>query len=621
MKLNYVEISGMHNIKDRKLVNLDNKIYLWGRNGSGKSTILQAIQLGLLGYVPGTNKTKSEIFSKHAGGNILDISVSIDLGSDNLVINRTWMKKGNSIIHTTNYIPDQYDEEFVKNLIRDTELPIFNFSDFLNLTANKMKDWFFDFLPKDISDIDFKGRFQAKLDSEGIVLKDVQFLDNLPLEDLQGSTMDKIRELNDRLKSRLSNSKVELKRVEDTIQSLIYYSDVDDCTDSNSLKIRLEDLNTRLHDIKSAKESYERNYAMREELKSYSDYSSSSAEEDPTFLENQNIYDDCIQTIKECEDKIARLNDDISRVDSDIQYSKHELNSIEYILNSNGHCPLLECRCDDIADRLDDYQSQFDKRKAEIESMEGRKSTIQSDIGELNDKITSCRNNQKVASSNCETIKLRYHRKEVLMSSLHEVSPYLDYDAEIDSLEKSIEHTQDELVKIEANNRYNELVDKLTETRFNLEQQMAAYKVLISFTGVNGLQNEYAVAPFKKLSEYIDEFIPNLFGDDCYCKFNLESSANSFGFGLVRGLDYIPFESLSSGERCMFTLALMIAITRMSKQDIKLVMVDDLFDHLDDNNVKLLFQSLDNVLDVQMILAGVESIGESNFASLDVSVL
>lgn len=71
----------------------------------------------------------------------------------------------------------------------------------------------------------------------------------------------------------------------------------------------------------------------------------------------------------------------------------------------------------------------------------------------------------------------------------------------------------------------------------------------------------------------------------------------------------------------MFTLALMIAITRMSKQDIKLVMVDDLFDHLDDNNVKLLFQSLDNVLDVQMILAGVESIGESNFASLDVSVL
>ena len=66
MKVKSVGISGMHNVT-KQTYNFDNVNYLYGLNGAGKSTILQAIQLGILGYIPGTAKRPADIF-KHANG-------------------------------------------------------------------------------------------------------------------------------------------------------------------------------------------------------------------------------------------------------------------------------------------------------------------------------------------------------------------------------------------------------------------------------------------------------------------------------------------------------------------------------------------------------------------------
>ena len=63
---------------------------------------------------------------------------------------------------------------------------------------------------------------------------------------------------------------------------------------------------------------------------------------------------------------------------------------------------------------------------------------------------------------------------------------------------------------------------------------------------------------------------------------------------------------LSSGEKCLFTLALLMSIARFSDSDLKLIMIDDLFDHLDDANIDRVFESLLNVSDMQLIFAGVK---------------
>ena len=58
----------------------------------------------------------------------------------------------------------------------------------------------------------------------------------------------------------------------------------------------------------------------------------------------------------------------------------------------------------------------------------------------------------------------------------------------------------------------------------------------------------------------------------------------------------------------MYTLALMISLVDASNSQLKLVMVDDLLDHLDNINVDKLFKSLQTVSGIQMVFAGVKDV-------------
>ncbi len=122
------------------------------------------------------------------------------------------------------------------------------------------------------------------------------------------------------------------------------------------------------------------------------------------------------------------------------------------------------------------------------------------------------------------------------------------------------------------------------------------------------MQNSFA-SPFEDFKDSMDKYIPILF-KNAKCSFNLSGKANSFSFGLTRGDRYIPYELLSSGEKCMYMLCMMLCLTYESSSKLKLILVDDLFDHLDDENIEKLFESLYNVEDIQMIFAGVKKVSE-----------
>ena len=67
MKISSVTIEGMHKLGQPKKYTFNNLTYLYGPNGSGKSTVLEAIQLALLGYIPGMNK-KNDYYAKSSNG-------------------------------------------------------------------------------------------------------------------------------------------------------------------------------------------------------------------------------------------------------------------------------------------------------------------------------------------------------------------------------------------------------------------------------------------------------------------------------------------------------------------------------------------------------------------------
>ena len=163
MKIKTITIEGMHNVV-RKTYTLDNLTYFYGKNGVGKSTILQAIQLAILGYIPGTAKKNDAIF-KHCNCNKLVVTAILDDDGLTREIRRSWKKTDNAISASVEVFPDDFD---VDELAGDLELPIFNFNEFTGMTANKLKDWFIQFLPGMNDTIEWESVFKGYGSEEDI---------------------------------------------------------------------------------------------------------------------------------------------------------------------------------------------------------------------------------------------------------------------------------------------------------------------------------------------------------------------------------------------------------------------------------------------------------------------
>ena len=76
MKIKSVYVDGLHTVHN-KTYTFEDITYLHGRNGVGKSTILNAIQFALLGYIPGTSKTKAAIL-RHSKDNKIVVKIVLD---------------------------------------------------------------------------------------------------------------------------------------------------------------------------------------------------------------------------------------------------------------------------------------------------------------------------------------------------------------------------------------------------------------------------------------------------------------------------------------------------------------------------------------------------------------
>ena len=121
-------------------------------------------------------------------------------------------------------------------------------------------------------------------------------------------------------------------------------------------------------------------------------------------------------------------------------------------------------------------------------------------------------------------------------------------------------------------------------------------------------------APYKQLAEkmsvYLQEFFAGKFKS---AKFHLSEKSNNFSFGVINNeSNYIEFDLLSSGEKCLYTLVLLLSIAESSDSQLKLIMIDDLLDHLDTARIKDCFETLYKISNVQILMAGVQNCTHSN---------
>lgn len=635
MRLSSITIKGMHNI-DNKTYDLKNFNYLNGLNGAGKTTIMQAIQFALLGYIPGTDKRKEAIF-RHAGEPEMTVTLNIDDGGPGIQIIRKYIKTSKDIVTTCDVTPVGFA---LQDIMQGLELPVCNFDEFVGMTSNKLKDWFMWFLPASDDPIVWNKVLDDAIVDYGKILhpefvKEIKDSAAKLPEGLEG-----IRQFNEQLKSVLSFKKGEATRVQSTIQSLIFYDDCDEGLNSDSLKQDIAAAILKRDELKRQQLLSSQNAQIKKDIealglpanlieadKGYAELTSrlqslsSKSDEEPDVSKYQQIITTC--------------NEKITAKKVDQQNKRFMINERQKVIDGKGVCPYTNGTCVEISKLVDEYALEVAELTKEISEIDAELIKINADMSKAQGQITSIQtefNNARrireqelqQVNQDIRIIEQSYTKLISLQSRLTSVSSDMtdvEFIIHIQTLEGDMQSKQELIAKIEANKRYNELTDTLTKEKYQTEQDIEILKDWIKLTDVNGLQSKVMDKPFEGLADKMTTYLKKFFVDDSIkAKFYLSEKANSFSFGIFRDNIYISFDQLSGGEQCLYTLALLTSIVDTDDINMPLVLVDDLLDHLDRPRIDALFEALYGLDSVQIILAGVQECKHENASEFVIEV-
>lgn len=605
MKLKSIKIEGMNNVLEKEYI-FNDVNYLYGPNGAGKSTVLQAIQLALLGYIPGTAKINTAIY-RHARTRAMSVEAKLEDNGQVITITRTFTGSTSSAKSDLVINPDSYD---ISTILGELELPVFNFDEFTNLSANKMKEWFISFLPESTEKVNLQNELAGATHTMSWPgIKDMIKAEVDEWRQDDATDLQKIKNFNAKMKENISFEKGSIARLTGTAQSLIYYNDVQPGDDVTDIQAKIDEL-SKLYKELTVYESVKRTIEMSRAQLIVPETKADSVEADPDYIE--------------CDTKIKKYNEEMNNLQKDnnvkmsiIAELTADIKAKQNVINGKGICPYTAAQCDSIVNMIDNLKEEVAEmadKAAELSKVIGSNTTRIEEIRRLcADMIT---NKSKIV--NLYTTKLSIQAQ---LAKLPEVGlcPTTKTSPEITS---EINDLQNRLVKLEANSKYEELSDKLTAEKFEAELRLEVYKKWEKLTAPAGeLQAKLSEKPFRDMENDMTEYLKKTFGsDDVKMKFNLSEKANTFSFGIERSDKYIPFDLLSSGEKCLYTFALMICLTLRSNSKLKLILVDDLLDHLDDDKAAALFKSLYNVKDIQLILAGVKACTDKNLSKMIIEV-
>lgn len=591
MRLKSIDIRGMNKVVQHTYTFDNDVVYLNGKNGAGKSTVLNAIQLALLGYIPGIAK-KNDLIMKHANGPFLSVTATIDDDGKLMQVSRVYTANKKGINCSVSTIPDNLD---IADILGDLELPVFNFNEFVGMSANKLKDWFISFLPSNQIDIDWDK--ELKESSQDIHLTESKFYDETLqyINNLGMDGVDQVRAANSYLKQLLSFKKSEMERMTNSIQSLIFYDDYKDDMSIEDIEAQKQAYQLDYTEASSLQKSYEASSKVIEQLAIYKDLNDS--------LEQDDRYRKAVENKTQLESKLNDLNVKLTNNSMHRSGAQSKLHSLTSLTSGNGVCPYTNSVCDSIKASVEEWKAQMVELQKEIDNYNQYEKS-------LHTQIQNVRNELSKYQLEITSLENQYKTRDNLKSMVNPALTGINIQEVLDRIqfdEKTISELSDKLVKAKANQQYNNLVDTFTSQKFDIQQSIEALKVWIKLTGENGLQTQFMGDPFADLSENLSGYLSVMFGEpNLKAHFNLSTKVNSFSFGIDRNGSYIPFDMLSSGEKCMYTLALLTCLTDTSNAHLKLIMIDDLFDHLDDENIENVFKGIQSISGIQYIFAGVK---------------
>ena len=607
MRIESITIEGMHKLSRPTTYTFEDMNYIFGTNGAGKSTILQAIQLALLGYIPGTNKKIGDIFN-HSCGRKMEITLNLSGG---ISIKKCWEKNAKSISYTEDITPEGTK---ISEIIGNAELPILDFGAFIGLSSNMLKAWFINFLPKTDSKFDWGAELtQAAINADVIEL-DLEFKESIieKLSEIKASGVDAVIEANQIIKDMLSVEQQKLAMLDGGIQSLIYYDDaaVSDYTSEianiNQQLSHISNLRTKAIEDKAKLVAYNPLKSKQEETK----LSAENLEEDEEYISACQLLSECKENIKILCGHIEALNNQYETIKDRCILIDTQIANYQTTLSGNGVCPYSNELCSTITSslshiqkRVDDLNTQRIAIKDNMLEVVRKKEAFETDVKSIELQKTSYENRIR-------QLTLLYAQNAEIEQKLSMIVPIgtvEDKIAEIAEYDQQAEALRMKLSHCVANQKYDETIDKFTNERLVIQNHVDLLGIWKKYTDANNLQTKVAVEPFMELEANVDKYLTNLFHEDVRFRAKLSTKANSFSFGITRDDGYtsheiyIPYDLLSSGEKTLVAFSIMLYIASANTGKLKLVMVDDMLDHLDGENVYTLFDRLSEIEDLQLI--------------------
>lgn len=585
LKIKKIRIEGMHNVVD-KTYEFNDFVYLFGKNGAGKSTVLQAVQLALLGYIPGYPKTNEGIF-KHARSKMMAVTLTLSDEATDYEICRTWSKPAQTVTSTTN-VKGILDLE---HIIGNIELPVFNFSEFTNLSANKLKEWFISFLPNDGDEIEWGSTLSDALgtmhliDGE-LISQTAGEIARLKRPGLDGAEF--VKEVNTMLKDKQQYTKGEIDSLNKTIQSMVYYHDVPD-EDEEPITAKIAELEAAKIAVVKYNEALARRNSVSMQLANI-EVGASSYQADPEVPR--------LAKVKlEADEKVTALKEQLTPLEEEAKAVAAEGIKAQALADATGLCPYTKEECETAKAKISEAKAAYDEATSKYAELNVNINNIKKDI-QAAEAVS------REAYQRDSELRVKYSKSEALQSMLTDLPE--DPGKTLEEIEAELASLRQTLSKLQINKKYNSVINQFTSKKYQYENTLEALKVWVKLTGPNGLQTKLMTEPFNNLAEDMNKYLTDMFQEETTCNFNLSEKANSFSFGLMRGENYITFDTLSSGEKCLYTIALLACILDRTSTALKVLIIDDLVDHLDDANAEFTFKSLMNVKDIQIIMAGVK---------------
>lgn len=565
--------------------------YLVGSNGCGKSTVLNAIQLALLGYIPGKKKRNMDIF-KNASNNPMRISLTLKSQSGSMiVINRTYTKHGSRVTSEVEAIP----EVDIDNIMGNVELPIIDFKDFMNMSPNEIKKWMISKFANDSMDLNLRDEMKKSIENIGAY--DMSYLMDEILKSHRKKNGDKVnidtlKQLNDDIKQRISAQKIKVDTNEKTLRSLVQYGDVVRSVSEFDEEIhKQENLLKHADNYKITQNNLNR---YKQKLDAISDGLEESIDTDELYLDTCNEIKRLTSNVEYEEEYIN------SNIDT-VLNMQHKIKELERILSSNGNCPYTGKSCNEILHMINCSDDEISKLKEKIEfididSHRNRKVQLEHMISGLKQKQVEI----------LKKYDERKHLKDIISQlDIHdeEMSSIPDIDFYMENLEMEIRSLKEERDKAVKNEAYNVMFESCNKEMLKLQLEMSALKSWEECTGTNGLQSRFMMNQINDIKNQINDYFKQytMFGT-----FEIVDTgiSNAFTFGIRRDDTFIEYAQLSSGEKCKFMLGFISCICANSNSDIKCIMIDDALDHLDKINVYDVLSAMSN-FNLQYIFAGV----------------